>query len=119
MKEIIAGIFMLIVFIFVCYYMYKVAVEHSKEVERMNKDNNNLLTWTVGSIYRDDLELPTTFESEPTDLEVEEMCRNVYPDRNIVRLYRFEMLRFSVCFEDGWIYGYFSLNFKYVRFSKT
>ena len=129
MKEIIAGIFMLIAFIFVCYYMYKVAVAHSKEIGGMNKEyndmkkleemDNNLLTWTIGTKYREDLELPTTFETEPTDLEVEEMCRNVYPDRNIVRLYRFEMLRFSVCFDDGWVYGYFSLNFKYVRFSKT
>ena len=129
MKEIIAGIFMLIVFIFICYYMYKVAVDHSKEVVEMNKEyndmkkleemDNNHLTWTVVTRDPEDLELPTTFESEPTDLEVEEMCRNVYPDRNIVRLYRFEMLRFSVCFDDGWVYGYFSLNFKYVRFSKT
>ena len=109
--------------------MYKVAVAHSKQVERINKEyndmkkleemDNNLLTLTVESLYRDDLELPTEFKDEPTDLEVEEMCRNVYPDRNIVRLYRFEMLRFSVCFDDGWLYGYFSLNFKYVRFSKT
>lgn len=42
MKEIIAGIFMLIVFIFVCYYMYKVAVEHSKEVGEINKEYNDM-----------------------------------------------------------------------------
>ena len=42
MKEIIAGIFMLIAFIFVCYYMYKVAVEHSKEVGGINKEYNDI-----------------------------------------------------------------------------
>ena len=128
MKEIIAGIFMLIVFIFVCYYMYKVAVEHSIEVERINKEyndmkkleemDNNRLTWTVGTKYREDLELPTGFEEEPTDLEVEEMCKKSYPYRNIINVYRIEPHRFSLNFYDGWLYGYFSNNFKYVRFSK-
>lgn len=83
------------------------------------ENNNNLLTWTVVTRDPEDLEIQTTFETEPTDLEVEAMCMNVYPDKNIIRIYRFSPQRFRIRFDDGWLYGYFSLNFKYVRFSKT
>lgn len=71
-------------------------------------------------INQEDLELPTGFEEEPTDLQVDEMCNGILAIENINGIFRVEPYRFFIMFkDDSCLYGIFSNDYKYVRFSKT